>query len=745
MALVIPLAMIGEFAEYILHRSKIKRHIDAELDFAATFAREILPADYHDKIVDESSVSIREYDRIVSRYNTLCRKLELEYIWSLMLHNEQAVFTTSTSPDKKVENQNHAMFLELHSNPELYASTFESMEIQYQDNIDQWEGIRAALIPYTDIHGRKYLFGASKKLDAIDALSPDIMRNTLVTALVFLVPGLLFSFFFSRWLSRPITNLATTAEQIGAGNYNAETAVEGPFEVNVISAQLETIQEHTTSLHATQDRQENFQRSVNNSPAIFTKALFDDTFTIQFVSDNISVTGYTSEQMVNGEIQWDAFIPIEDLDRRKRIIVKARESGQESYQFDTRMIWADGSTHWYESCGRFIYNDSGTPTHVQGFFIDITERITANEQDAIHRKHLEETMRELQKFQNMVISSPILIYRVKMDKDLTTEFITDNFSIMGYDPDKFRSGELKWKDILKEDQLVEIDRKIQQTLADKKNNYVAEIFIRWASGEIHYYKCWNQFIRDEHGTPVAIQGIMTDITDLKNSHLRDVEYQSRLKALARKLVQVENRERRHLAYVLHDDIGQMLAALNMKFSALSETTNQQRIPELVAQVDELIGQIMESTKTLTWEISPTSLYETDMAAGLEHMADDLKNFFGLDVSIITAGIRVELDRETSAFTFRCTRELLINTAKHSGQDHAEVGISQYGDKVHLVVSDQGKGFNLQDLENSVRPGFGLFSIRERLESIHGAMHIESAPGQGTKIMLIIPLDISALL
>jgi signal transduction histidine kinase len=150
---------------------------------------------------------------------------------------------------------------------------------------------------------------------------------------------------------------------------------------------------------------------------------------------------------------------------------------------------------------------------------------------------------------------------------------------------------------------------------------------------------------------------------------------------------------------------------------------------------------MQTCKSLTWEISPTSLYDSDIAAGLERMAHDLKRFFGLEVLIQTAGSRIELDRESSAVIFRCAKELLVNIAKHSGSHTAEVGISRLENKVHMVVSDQGKGFSLSCLEDE-SSGFGLFSIRERLVHMNGSLQVDSEPGKGTKVLMVFPLKSS---
>jgi PAS domain S-box-containing protein len=364
--------------------------------------------------------------------------------------------------------------------------------------------------------------------------------------------------------------------------------------------------------------------------------------------------------------------------------------------------------------------------------------------NALHHRQPEHTLAELRDFESIVNSSPIVLFKLNLRTDFSTEFVSDNISLAGYSAKELMSGKITLQSLVPPDSLKLLRERLAQALANGEDTYTILTKIIWANGEIHPYENWHRIIKDDSGAPLFLLGMAVDVADQEALKKRDAQYQARLKGLAQDLLEAEDHERSQLAYALHDNIGQMLAALNMKFSVLRETSDQKRFADLAAQTEELLLQIMQTTKTLTWEICPTSLYETDIAAGLKHMANDLQNFFGLTVELETAGMRIELDRETAALVFRCVKELLVNIAKHSGVSNAEVGISQYGNKVHLVVSDQGKGLDPEALDNGNGNGFGLFSITERLEHIGGSMRIESNPGAGTKIMMIFPLDLAAI-
>jgi PAS domain S-box-containing protein len=882
----IVLTMVAAFVDYQIHRKVMMEGIDDRLYAAATFAEQILPDDYHDRIVDRNALSPEEFSQIVDRYNQLCEKLGLQYLWSLMLIDGHPVFTSSTSPDKTTANGNHAKFFEKHSNPELYEVAFETMQPQYQVNHDKWGTLRAALIPNTDSQGRKYLFGASMSVSVVETYISNLWKYSLIMVTLFF-PAALFMIFLSQRLSAPIELLADAAERVGSGDYTSKIDISGAREINVVSQHLEAMRDsvlnHVTQLNNSMAELRSLEQIISNSPVIVYRLRMEPgSWPVEFITENISLMGYAAEALLSGKTTWHdinypedipvveekiktfmndgsddfyiesrlvtadgsirhmecwnrfvrdssgkeithihgllkdvtaltvakekearnykelektitdlqafesvvnaspftafklnvqhnfkaeyvseniatlgynardfingkkdfaSIVPPDSLKRLRKRFTEAVQSGEDTYTLETTIMGADGEVHPCLNSYRIINDKQGAPLFLQGLSADMSEQKNAEHREETYQQQIQEKIEELENIHKVVANSSIHIYRVKLDEDFTTEFITDNYSLMGYDPDDLRTGKIKWKEIMLPEDSVRGEMTLLEKLEEGVDSYALETRLRWANAEVHWYRCWNKFIMDEQENPVAIQGIMMDVTDLKKAHERDVLYQKRLKELAQELVQAEDKERRDLAYILHDDIGQMLAGLNMKLSVLQEA-DKDHSTELFGQITELVDRIMKTTKSLTWEISPTSLYETDIAAGLERMAADLHKFFDLEITIETAGVRIELDRDTAALIFRMAKELLVNIAKHSGTKSADIGISQYNNKVHMVVSDLGTGFDPEKLRNG--KGYGLFSIKERLEHINGSMHIDSVPGKGTHILMIIPMDISTI-
>jgi len=222
--------LVASVTFYVEQKQSLLSGIDAKLTSVATMARETLPPDYHDRIAGHDSVTEAEFHEIVNRNNRLCVELGIEYIWSLMVIDGKIVFTTSTSPDKRVDNHKHAEFFEAHSNPELYTNTFATMQAAYKSNHDKWGDIRVALLPSVDHHGRKYLFGASVRLTEVNRQLRAIVWQSVAVGLAVFVFSMAVGIWVSRVVTDPLRRLAETIQAIAAGKSGVEADERGSYE-----------------------------------------------------------------------------------------------------------------------------------------------------------------------------------------------------------------------------------------------------------------------------------------------------------------------------------------------------------------------------------------------------------------------------------------------------------------------------------------------------------------------------------
>jgi len=214
-----------------------------------------------------------------------------------------------------------------------------------------------------------------------------------------------------------------------------------------------------------------------------------------------------------------------------------------------------------------------------------------------------------------------------------------------------------------------------------------------------------------------------------------------LRALAVELSLAEERERRSLAQDLHDDLGQVLAIVKHKLTALHGHERSVGLKGELKRIEELIDQANKSMRTLAFELSPPVLHTLGLIPALEWLTEEMERVYGLKVSLSDDATPKPLDEPSRTTLFRAVRELLINVAKHAGARKAEVTSLCSDGRLILAVTDDGGGFDYQKALQAApgAGGLGLVSMRERIEFIGGEMLVDSQPKEGTTITLIAPL------
>ncbi len=267
---------------------------------------------------------------------------------------------------------------------------------------------------------------------------------------------------------------------------------------------------------------------------------------------------------------------------------------------------------------------------------------------------------------------------------------------------------------------------------------------------------------DERGRPVRMHGIAMDITSRKqvmeqlrllNETLEHrvaertavAEQRTRqVQTLACELTRAEQRERKRLAEILHDHLQQLLVGARFSISVLQSQVQGADLLAPVRQVDDLLVQSLEVTRTLTAELSPPGLNEGGLVQGMQWLADWMRDKHGLQVDLRVDRQPGPPSGDVTLLLFQSVRELLFNIVKHAHANRAEVAISRSDDqRICIVVQDNGIGFDPAQLRPHGKPGsgFGLASVRERLELLDGRLEVSSAPGQGTRITLQAPLPL----
>ena len=283
---------------------------------------------------------------------------------------------------------------------------------------------------------------------------------------------------------------------------------------------------------------------------------------------------------------------------------------------------------------------------------------------------------------------------------------------------------------------------------------------RFGSGERRYFLNNVSPLRDADGRVAGGVAAMLDVTDriVAEKELRELnltlesriaertaelEHRTRqLQRLALELSRSEDRERRRLAEVLHDDLQQQLASLRFHLAILKGRTHDDPAQSTIAEtLDTLLVEAIDTLRTLSHEISPAVLHQDDLADAFRWLAEEMRRRHGLDVRIVGEGISVESDALKS-FLFRAGQELLFNVVKHARVGEARLRLRLWRGFLCLAVSDAGRGFDPETASDGA--GFGLLSIRERIQLLGGRMRIHSGPGRGSRFLITVPNSPSSI-
>jgi signal transduction histidine kinase len=223
-----------------------------------------------------------------------------------------------------------------------------------------------------------------------------------------------------------------------------------------------------------------------------------------------------------------------------------------------------------------------------------------------------------------------------------------------------------------------------------------------------------------------------------------LQYEEKLRSLASKLTLSEEHERHRIASGLHDKIIQPLIFLRIKLDSLEnhELTSEQS--ESIKGMRETIADLVKITREFTFDLSYPILYELGLETAIdEWLSEEIGGEYGINTVFRDDGRRKPLGHDLRSFLFESVRELLVNIVKHAKAENVSVDVSSKDGIIEIIVEDDGVGFDTKERLSLVGKGsgFGLFSIRERLSYFKGSLEITSSPGNGSKVIIMAPLNI----
>ena len=218
--------------------------------------------------------------------------------------------------------------------------------------------------------------------------------------------------------------------------------------------------------------------------------------------------------------------------------------------------------------------------------------------------------------------------------------------------------------------------------------------------------------------------------------------QAELRQLTLDLTDSEHHERQRIAVRLHDDLQQILVGMMMHLDvALSKSEINRAAIEAATGLSD---QAIQAARDLAVDLYPVVLEEKGLAAAMEQLAETFRQRYNLVVTVESqvSDETSPVSKSLQRLVFRSIRELLFNTVKHARTDQAWVRISCNGQSTwRIEVEDRGVGAAaITPAAAGASKGLGLASVGQRIGQIGGTMAIRSKPGDGTRIVLTVPVE-----
>jgi two-component system sensor histidine kinase UhpB len=328
---------------------------------------------------------------------------------------------------------------------------------------------------------------------------------------------------------------------------------------------------------------------------------------------------------------------------------------------------------------------------------------------------------------------------IRMLPDLTVTFVNGAYCrYFGYTSDA-QLGRSLLERILPEER-VGVQRLVSGvTLATPTHERDAQV--RDASGALRWMHWAARGIFGADGALAEVQMVGRDVTELKGVMDALGAARERLQGLSRRLLEVQEAERRHLARELHDDIGQGLTALKLNLEALARGRDSAALEARIGEALETARHTIERVRQLSVNLRPLQLDDLGLAAALRSHLDRQAKLGGLAPHFEIQEVPLKLSADIETACFRVAQEAINNIVRHSKAANVWLRLFFAGEQLALSVRDDGAGFDVTAAQRRAAAGesLGVVSMEERVALAGGTLQIHSAPGQGTVIVASFPV------
>ena len=267
--------------------------------------------------------------------------------------------------------------------------------------------------------------------------------------------------------------------------------------------------------------------------------------------------------------------------------------------------------------------------------------------------------------------------------------------------------------------------------------------VKWAITDKMPYK-------DKEGKITGVINLSKDITKQRQieeklqNYLKEMKKDRKnLKKLSKKLINVQEEERRKISEIILDDIGQNITAIKINMSLFEEAIKSpahHKLKERLLDTQSLLKQVFDQLRKSTIDLRSPLLRDLGLVPALRAYVDRYKKREKINIDFKVINLKKRLNKEIEIVIFRIIQEAFTNISKHACASKIYLRLENKKSKVCILIKDNGKGFNIKNISDfeELSKGLGLIEMRERIEIVGGSLEIKSSLGEGTKLLIEIP-------
>jgi PAS domain S-box-containing protein len=431
-----------------------------------------------------------------------------------------------------------------------------------------------------------------------------------------------------------------------------------------------------------------------------------------------------------GAPKFDIILKLFNKKSRKKFI-KARLNltiHGTSYEIELKLINKKNKKIWIRNIGEPHYNAKNEIIGKRGVTQDITEQ--------------KQSRKKIEKAEKM--------YRLLADhsNDLIClnepkgkfKYISPSIkNLLGYKQTEFLGKQAF--SIVHKDDILSLENAIQKRMFSSKINEAFTLRVRHKEG--HFV--WLEFLSSPVYQNKKISYFVTsarDVTQWSIAKQEIEEYQISLQKLTTEITLIEEKQKKEIATNIHDHLSQCLIISKMRINELKKNPQLKMIGEDLKFIENHISEALKNSRKITYELSPPVLYQLGIIAALNWLLDNVETIHKVTCKLTSTVNNIELGDIKSILLYRSIQEIINNTIKYAEASMITLDLCKDHLGVHILVIDNGSGFDTSVIQNHNHSGsgFGLFTVRERVRNMQGEFTITSEINTGTTVKFFIPLS-----